>query len=1367
MKKFLLVVLSVLVLVSIGTAVYVSLIDWNQHKAKIAASLYDMTGKRVAFDGEISVSIFPTPTMTAQDVSVFNPDGAYAQKPLATIKNLVAKVSLSSLFGGDFDVSRVSAQEPEIFFEIGENGAINWRSDFKQSQEDEIRDMNISLDSVTLENAKLHFIYPQMEIDTILSNLNAEIIAENVFGPYRIEGSYTKGENPEGFAISLGQLGENISTSINMAVNYPTSQSYIRYDGTVYFRENKVLGSVAVESEKPADFLADIFDITDINPVYNQKFALTAAINTDTSKVELSSVALQYGKTAGAGNILIPLPDKGKYHPKVEMAFNMTDLDLDTPALYLENLLNGYESKTYNPWNLSFDLIGDVKALKSYYKNENLKNFELSFDFVNNKLLVRKFKAEADAQSLLDLKGDVAVENGGFQYKGELSVKTDDLPRMFKWLAGTELKPVVDATLQKVDGRFSFNGDLKILSVPNYRLNVDNVQITGSAGMALRGDYDKLLVANVDNFNFDNYLPTLPKIEAEKTLAKRLTYVFKQLDFMKNLNLTLSLNIGQGILYHTAFENLNLEAVWAAGNLNVTQFALNNYLNSVVFMQGVVSGFGDSPKFENLQYNFDSSDMEKVLAKVGADFSGVNWKNVKSFSSSGVMTGDVENISLRSESSLDKNNVNYAGYIDFRPERTAYNGKLVLKAPDLPKMLQIFNVKYSPRAFALGAFDFSSDVMGDVSKIKFSKLSAKLGTNKFDGDVSFDNMSGRPNLLLNGKINLLEIEKFLPELSEETQVSFVNNMGNGDFLSKKNWSSVKFDFSPLAKVDVTADIEADQLVYKNQKFLNVKSKFDLKNSNLNIQNFDADFSDGKLSFSATLDNTVTPILRGNAKLDKILFTNLGGKKYALRQATVSGDVDFNSECSSELDFISKLNMTAALKAENVDISGWNLAAVKQDILTRKSVEGISESLSKLLQTGGTMFSSFSGNCIVSNGEYKIEKAVLKAPDMDINFQVQGSLLNWTFNALFDVLWADKNILPFAFSYSGGLDNPDLALDVSKIISHFNDIKIKKAAEEKAVEDAKNADLSQKLNVQFSSAQQLKAQFNDAFLPLCNRLIALVQSDYLKNKIIDLRTRADKAVGAIDGVLALKLAPLPTQENLQKAELVNQSEKVFFDENFPLLQKWMNENVMQRFELSRTNVQKSFAAFGAAMQNFEHDFQKFSPRLVLCQSKLNLDDNPNIKKLKQQVDSWFVDVSEKQSAAVANLDDEKLLQSNDALERKIEELQKHNDYLNSQIGGFEQNIKLVIDLAEALVANEEKLYEQQKIAQKQAQKIEAETGSIANDATGEVRMVVPSALNNNVQNKSQAVKVLDFSKKDVIPVNKKPEEKSLIGVVVRD
>ena len=1369
MKKFLLVVLAVVVLVTIGTAVYVSMIDWNQHKTKIAASLYDMTGKKISFDGKISVSLFPTPTMTAQNVSVFNPDGAYAQKPLATIKNLVAKVSLSSLFGGDFDVSRVSAQEPEIFFEVGEKGTINWHSDFKQSQTDEIRDMNISLDSVTLENAKLHFIYPQVEIDTVLSNLNAEIIAENVFGPYRIEGSYTKGENPEGFAISIGQLGENISTSINMAVNYPASQSYIRYDGTVYFRENKILGSVAVESEKPADFFADVFDIPSINPAYNQKFALTAAINTDISKVELSSVALQYGKTAGAGNVLIPLPDKGKYHPKVEMAFNMTDLDLDTPAVYLKNLLAGYETKTYEPWGLNFDVIGDVKALKSSYKNENLKNLDLSFDFVDNKLLVRKFKIEADAQSQLDLKANVAVENGGFTYNGDTSFKTQDLAKMVKWLTDVELKPLAPATLQTMNGQMSFNGNLQILSVPSYQIKLDNMQINGSAGMAMVGGYEKLLVANVDNWNGDNYLPVLPKVEAEKSLDKRLSYVFRQLDFLKNQNLTLSLNVGQGVLFHEAFENLSLEAILNNGNLNITQFGISNYINSSLLMQGIVSGFGDAPKFENLQYNFDTTDMANALKKLDVRSDYVNWNSIKTFSSKGVMTGDVSNVSVRAENAWDKNALSFVGHIDFNPNTWGYNGQIGLKSPDLPKLLENVNVQYSPRAFALGSLDLQSDVAGDVNKFVLSKLSASLGTNKFDGEVNFDKTNGRPNLVVKGKFNLLEVEKFLPEQKDNVQNTFLSNGENSDFLSKGNWSSVKFDFSPLAKVDVSADVVADQFVYKQWKFTNLKSKFDLKNSNLNMQSFDADFWDGKISVKATLDNAVTPILRGQAKLENVLLTGVGGKKYALRQATVSGDFDFNSEFSSELDFMSKLNLTADLKVENVDISGWNLAGVKQDILTRKSVDGISESIAKLLQSGGTMFSSFSGKFIVSDGNYKLEKGNLKTPDMDVGMQAEGSLINWTLNALFDVVWVDKNVLPFSFSYSGGLDNPILAVDVSKIVSYFNNIRAKQAAEEKAVEDAKNADLTQKLNAQFNITQSLKTQFNDVFLPMCNRLLEVVQSEYLKNKISDIRERADKAVGSLDEALALKLAPLPTEENLQKISLINQTEKAYFDENYPSLQKWLIENVGQRFNDAKANVVKSFSQFSSAMQSFEQNLQKFTPRLVVAQSKLNLDDDPKIRSLKQQIQSLFADVSGKQAQALVLVDDDISMQNIDAYESNIEKLNQHNDYLNEQIDGFKQNMQLVLDLAEALVSNEEKTFAQNQQALAQAQKIKAETGTIANDSTGEVRTVVPQSSSASSEEENGGyIKVLDFSKGDIIPVSKTAEKKtSLDGVVVRD
>ena len=83
------------------------------------------------------------------------------------------------------------------------------------------------------KKAKVNFEDEKHGVNTQLDNLNGEVIAESVFGPYRIEGSYVKGRNPEGFAISLGQFSESFATSVNFVLNQPASQSYLRFDGTV------------------------------------------------------------------------------------------------------------------------------------------------------------------------------------------------------------------------------------------------------------------------------------------------------------------------------------------------------------------------------------------------------------------------------------------------------------------------------------------------------------------------------------------------------------------------------------------------------------------------------------------------------------------------------------------------------------------------------------------------------------------------------------------------------------------------------------------------------------------------------------------------------------------------------------------------------------------------------------------------------------------------------------------------------------------------------------------------------------------------------------------------------------------------------
>ena len=51
MKKIWLILAAVIVLAIGGVSVYISMIDWNQHKDKIAAQFNDITGKRVVLTG--------------------------------------------------------------------------------------------------------------------------------------------------------------------------------------------------------------------------------------------------------------------------------------------------------------------------------------------------------------------------------------------------------------------------------------------------------------------------------------------------------------------------------------------------------------------------------------------------------------------------------------------------------------------------------------------------------------------------------------------------------------------------------------------------------------------------------------------------------------------------------------------------------------------------------------------------------------------------------------------------------------------------------------------------------------------------------------------------------------------------------------------------------------------------------------------------------------------------------------------------------------------------------------------------------------------------------------------------------------------
>ena len=68
LKKLFIGLIVVIALIIGGISAYISTIDWNQHKEKIASRFENITGKKIVFAGDVSLSLFPSPYLSAKDI---------------------------------------------------------------------------------------------------------------------------------------------------------------------------------------------------------------------------------------------------------------------------------------------------------------------------------------------------------------------------------------------------------------------------------------------------------------------------------------------------------------------------------------------------------------------------------------------------------------------------------------------------------------------------------------------------------------------------------------------------------------------------------------------------------------------------------------------------------------------------------------------------------------------------------------------------------------------------------------------------------------------------------------------------------------------------------------------------------------------------------------------------------------------------------------------------------------------------------------------------------------------------------------------------------------------------------------------------
>ncbi|MCB1783341.1 MAG: AsmA family protein [Alphaproteobacteria bacterium] len=237
MKRLLIALPTILVLLLAAVFVGPSFIDWNKYKPEITEQVKKATGYNMALEGDLAFSLLPWPRLSIEKTSISVPVEGTPSSPFASFDRLDISVALMPLLSQELQVKTVTIVKPEINLTVLANGKLNALSPEIEAMTagKEKKDANNAIPSVSLDKIKIKdgtFTYAdsKSKSQVKLENINADISATSLFGPYTIDGSiifedriFNISAQAEKFIPQSKTLAVNIKTTVkpgNIEFNY-------------------------------------------------------------------------------------------------------------------------------------------------------------------------------------------------------------------------------------------------------------------------------------------------------------------------------------------------------------------------------------------------------------------------------------------------------------------------------------------------------------------------------------------------------------------------------------------------------------------------------------------------------------------------------------------------------------------------------------------------------------------------------------------------------------------------------------------------------------------------------------------------------------------------------------------------------------------------------------------------------------------------------------------------------------------------------------------------------------------------------------------------------------------------------------------
>ena len=469
MKKVIYALLGLVVLLVIAVIAAPFLIPAERLKEELILAVNDATGRTLAIDGEIGVSVFPTLGVQASKVSLSNAPSSDTPN-MATFDNLTIKLAVLPLLTGQVQVNKFVLDKPVINLEVDKSGKANWdfgsatapsesasATDKAASSSDSsglgIRDLNLG--DVQIIGGALTYTDQKSGDVQKVSDINLGLVLEGLDNPFIAKGSVVWNKEKLDFDTTIGKLSAVLENKPStLASSLQSTKVTLKLDGDLASTQPLSLtGKTDLSVPSVKELIRWTGTAFEARENTFEAMSIKGNLKIEDTQYAFKNASLAFDKINGDGDFLIKLGGKIPY---LEGRLNIVELDVN-PYMPEGSQQSPSADKGSSSGQQSNQKWDDTPIDFSGLKAANAK-----FDLTVGSLLIQEIKI-GKSNIKTNLKNgvlDVALtELALYEGKGSGSVKIDARTAQAKVsknfsLSGLQLNPLLNdaADFDKLEG---------------------------------------------------------------------------------------------------------------------------------------------------------------------------------------------------------------------------------------------------------------------------------------------------------------------------------------------------------------------------------------------------------------------------------------------------------------------------------------------------------------------------------------------------------------------------------------------------------------------------------------------------------------------------------------------------------------------------------------------------------------------------------------------------------------------------------------------------------------------------------------------------------------------------------------------------